>query len=260
MSSLQAFAVDLRSRHFATEPLILANVWDAVSARAVADAGHPVLATSSAAVAASIGRGDHEQMSATEAFEAVSRIARAAEVPVSADMEAGYGLSPRELVDRLLEAGAVGCNLEDSDHRGPGGLTEAERQADYLAAVSESSRASGVEIVINARVDVYLRGGFPPDKQADEALRRGRLYLAAGATCVYPIGLVDEGETARLVEEMGGPLNVWLRPDSPPLDRLRSIGVARISTAAALQRHATSSIADFARSLLLAKTSENVVE
>ena len=186
MSSLQAFAVDLRSRHFATEPLIVANVWDVASARAVADAGHPVLATSSAAVAASLGRGDHEQMSAEEALAAVARIARAVEMPVSADMEAGYGLPPRELVDRLLEAGAAGCNLEDSDYHGPGGLTEAERQADYLAAVSEIARASGVEIVINARVDVYLQSGYPPDGRADEALRRGRLYLASGATCVYP--------------------------------------------------------------------------
>ncbi len=99
MSSLQAFAVDLRSRHFATEPLIVANVWDVASARAVADAGHPVLATSSAAV---------------------ERIARAVKMAVSADMEAGYGLPSRELVDRLLEAGAAGCNLEDSDCHGPG--------------------------------------------------------------------------------------------------------------------------------------------
>ena len=115
-------------------------------------------------------------------------------------------------------------------------------------------------IVINARVDVYLQSGYPPDGRADEALRRGRLYLASGATCVYPIGLVDETETARLVEDMGGPLNVWLRPNGPPLDTLRSIGVARISTASALQHHATSSIADFARSLLPGKTNKRAVE
>ena len=249
MNDLRSGAADLRARHFTAEPLILTTVWDAVSARAVADAGHPVLATSSAAIAASLGSGDHEQMSAEEAFAAVARIVRAVEVPVSADMEAGYGLPPREFVDRLLEAGAVGCNLEDSDYHGPGGLADADRQADYIAAVSEAARASGVEIVLNARVDVYLQSDFPPAARADEVLRRGRSYLAAGATCIYPIGLVDQGETIRLAEEMGGPLNVWLRPDSPSLDTLRNIGVARISTASALQRHVASCIADFARSL-----------
>ena len=119
MRSLQAFAVDLRSRHFATEPLIVANVWDVASARAVADTGHPVLATSSAAVA---------------------RIARAVKMPVSADMEAGYGLPSRELVDRLLEAGAAGCNLEDSDYHGPGA---SPRPNDKLTTSRPSPKSPG---------------------------------------------------------------------------------------------------------------------
>jgi hypothetical protein len=107
MSTLAALAHDLRARHFATETLVLANVWDASSARAVAEAGHPAIATSSAAVAASLGTCDHEQMTADEAFGAVGRIAHAVDVPVTADLEAGYGLAASELVDRLLAAGAA---------------------------------------------------------------------------------------------------------------------------------------------------------
>jgi 2-methylisocitrate lyase-like PEP mutase family enzyme len=250
MSTLAALARDLRARHFATETLVLANVWDASSARAVAEAGHPVIATSSAAVAASLGTGDHEQMTADEAFDAVGRIAHAVGLPVTADLEAGYGLTASELVDRLLDAGAVGCNLEDTDHHGQGPLLDVEGQAAYISAVCESARARGVDLVVNARVDVYIRDAVPKDQQLEDTLRRGHRYLEAGATCIYPIGLTDEGEITRLVEEMGGPLNVWLRPESPPLDRLRSIGVARVSLASGLHRQAMASVREGALGLL----------
>ena len=118
-----------------------------------------------------------------------------------------------------------------------------------------------MEIVINARVDVYLQSGYPPDRRADEALRRGRLYLGGPRARRASIpGLVDDTEIARRVEDMGGPLNVWLRPNGPPLDALHRIGVARISTASALQHLAASFIADFARSLLAGKTKKRAVE
>jgi 2-methylisocitrate lyase-like PEP mutase family enzyme len=111
VTALEVFAEELRSRHFGTAPLLLANVWDAASARAVADAGHRVIATSSAAVAASLGRGDHEEMSADESLAAVARIAAAVDLPVTSDLEAGYGLAPSELVERLLEAGGSAATL-----------------------------------------------------------------------------------------------------------------------------------------------------
>lgn len=250
VNTMVELAEELRSRHFGTEPLILANVWDAVSARTVAEAGHPVIATSSAAVAASLGLGDHEEMTAEDAFAAVARIAAAVDVPVTADLEAGYGLPAPELVDRLLDAGAVGCNIEDSDHHGPAILLDAEAQANYITAVCDAGRALGVNVVVNARVDVYIRDAVPESRQLDETLRRGRRYLDAGATCIYPIGLSDEAVIADLVEGMGGPLNVWLRPESPPVEALRRIGVARISLASGLQRHAMASVRAEARSLL----------
>ncbi|MHB1738560.1 MAG: isocitrate lyase/PEP mutase family protein [Actinomycetes bacterium] len=238
MRDLAAQAEELRARHFGEAPLVLANVWDAASARAVAAAGHPVIATSSAAVAASLGRADHEQMDTDEAFGVLRRIAEAVSVPVTADIEAGYGLPPAEIAQRLLEAGAVGCNLEDSDHRGECLLLDADLQAERIHALCESAHALGVDLVVNARVDVYLRQATPPHQRTEEAIRRARTYLEAGATCVYPIGLTDQDEIALLVQELAAPINIWLRADTPPLARLGQLGVARVSAAGGLHRAA----------------------
>jgi 2-methylisocitrate lyase-like PEP mutase family enzyme len=250
VSTLAAQAEDLRARHFADLPLVLANVWDASSAAAVAAAGASAIATSSAAVAAGLGLADHEQMPAEVAFAAVKRVAGAVEVPVSADLEAGYGLAAPEFVERLLDAGAVGCNLEDSDHHGAGPLLDADRQADYIAQVHDAAAAAGVEIVNNARVDAVIRRVGSEQERLDETVRRAHLYLAAGATCVYPIGVSDEATTRNLVDRIDGPLNVWLRPDSPPLEALRQIGVARVSLAGSVHHRAMDFITGLTRDLL----------
>lgn len=233
----------LRSLHHGGEPLVLPNAWDAESARLVAAAGFPVVATSSSAVAASLGEADGEHMSAGTAFEALRRIASAVDVPVTADIEAGYGLGPEELVDRLLEAGAVGCNLEDSDHHGDGVLVPAAAQVERIEAVRDAAARAGVPVVVNARVDVFIRRFGSADSRMGEAVSRGRAYLAAGAACCYPIGLVEEPSVAQFVEGVGGPVNVWLRPDSLPVARLAELGVARVSLASGLQRVASASIA-----------------
>lgn len=143
-------ATRLRDLHTRTTPLILPNVWDAASARAVEAAGFPVVATGSSAMAAVLGYEDGEHTPPAEMLAAVARIVRAVGVPVTADMERGYGLKPAELVERLLEAGASGCDLEDS---GRDGLIDREEQADFLAAVRA---AAGADLVVNARVDTYV--------------------------------------------------------------------------------------------------------
>ncbi|MEU7899423.1 isocitrate lyase/phosphoenolpyruvate mutase family protein [Nonomuraea sp. NPDC049152] len=207
----------LRSLHVKGSPLVLPNAWDAASAKAVEEAGFPVVATGSAAMAAVLGYEDGERTPAGEMFAAIARIARAVGVPVTADVERGYGLLPAELAERLAESGAVGCNLEDS--RGDV-LVDPGEQADYLAAMKA---AAGDDLVVNARVDTYIAGGGG----AADALSRGRRYLEAGADCVYPIGLADAGEIGTLAAEL--PINVYFRPGCPSLADLAALGVARVS-------------------------------
>jgi 2-methylisocitrate lyase-like PEP mutase family enzyme len=237
VTGLAEAAEQLRALHSGPEPLVLPNVWDAASARVVAEAGFPAVATTSGGVAASLGWADGERTPVDQMFAAVARIARSVDVPVTADIEGGYGLSPDEIVQRLLDAGAVGCNLEDTDHRTGTTLVDARAQADRLAAVKRVARAAGVDIVLNARVDVFLRPAPADQTPIDEAIRRGRLYLEAGADCVFPIGAPDEGAIAALVDGIPGPLNAIAGfRGAPGQVRLRELGVRRISYAERLYR------------------------
>jgi len=237
-------AAVLRSLHVPGRPLVLPNVWDPGTAQLVVAAGFPVVATSSAAVAESLGYRDHEGAAVAEMFAAVRRITRAVDVPVTVDAEAGYGLPPAELVGRLLETGAVGCNLEDTDHAG-GGLTPSDKQAEYLADVRA---AAGEDLVINARVDVFLRAA-DQSTALTEGVARARAYLEAGADCVYPI-LIRSTEVLRsFVAEVGAPVNATLLPDLTIPD-LAAAGVARISLAAGLWRRTQAMLRDELRVVL----------
>jgi 2-methylisocitrate lyase-like PEP mutase family enzyme len=231
-SSRAALASRLRALHVPGDPLVLPNVWDAASARVVADAGFPAVATASAAVAPVLGHEDHEDTPADEMLAAVARIARAVAVPVTADLEHGYGLAPAELAERLAATGAVGCNVEDTDPR-TGRMVGPDAQAEYIAAL----RAADPELVINARTDGFLRDGAPAGDRTADAVRRARAYLEAGADCVYPIGVLDEPTVRVLVEGVDGrPVNMMSRPDGPSPARLAELGVARISFGPQLHR------------------------
>ncbi|MEU8355127.1 isocitrate lyase/phosphoenolpyruvate mutase family protein [Nonomuraea sp. NPDC048882] len=221
-------ASELRALHVPGTPLVLPNVWDAASARAVQAAGFPAVATGSAAVARVLGYEDGERTPVGEMMAAIARVVRAVDRPVTADVERGYGLKPAELAERLLATGAVGCNLEDS-LPGGGEMVDQDEQAGFLAEVRA---AAGDGLVINARVDLYLRGQVT----REEALARGRRYLEAGADCVYPIGLADADEIRALVEGLGGPVNVLFRPGTPGLGGLAALGVARISFGSGLHQ------------------------
>lgn len=232
MTGLGAAAARLRALHAGPDVLVLPNAWDGASARAVEAAGFTAVATSSGAVARMLGREDGETMSPDEAFAAVEVIARSVSVPVTADMEAGYGLSADEFVTRLLEAGAVGCNLEDTDHQAGGGsLVPIEEQVARVAEVKEAGRAAGVDIVLNARVDTFVRRVAAP---VDEGVERGRRYAEAGADCVYPILAMAEDDIRTLVTAVPAPVNVMLRPGSLPLSELAALGVRRVSMGSGL--------------------------
>lgn len=206
-----------RALHHGGTPLILPNAWDPVSARLVAEAGFPAVATSSGAVARVLGYDDGQLTPAEEMFTAVARMVRAVDVPVTADMEAAYGLPAKEFTERLLETGAVGCNLEDSVDDV---LVDPAQQADYLAEVRE---VAGADLVINARVDSFLYGKDVPD-----AIERGRAYRRAGADCVYPI-FAPVDDLPDVVAGIGGPINAHAAPDGPTPAELAAAGAIRIS-------------------------------
>ncbi|MEH1125994.1 isocitrate lyase/PEP mutase family protein [Micromonospora sp. CPCC 206061] len=242
---LAARAAALRVLHRPGDPLILANAWDAASARATQAAGFAAVATSSAAVAEVLGYADGETTPAGEMLDAVARMVRAVEVPVTADLERGYRMRPAELVERLAATGAVGCNLEDSDPR-TGELVDAGEQADLLAAVRAAAVEAGVDLVVNARVDAYIAGVAGP---LDEAVARSRRYLAAGADCVYPIAARD-ADVPALVEATAGRVNVLARLGGPAVADLAALGVARISHGAGLYRATTAHTATLLAAIL----------
>jgi len=221
-------AEKLRKLHIPGDPLILANVWDPTSALVVESVGNRAIATASNALAPVNGYEDHGHLPVEVAFGALRRIADAVKVPVTADLEHGYGLSPEEFVDRLVGAGACGANLEDTDHR-VGALVDADSQAKRIAAIKSAARARGVDLVINARVDVHYHKG-----PIEEGLKRAREYFDAGADCVYPIFLSDASQIREYLAL--GPTNVLYGPGSLPLRELAALGVARISVASFLLR------------------------
>jgi 2-methylisocitrate lyase-like PEP mutase family enzyme len=220
------------------DPLVLPGPWDAASARVFAEAGFPALATPSAGVAASLGYEDG-QVPADEMFAAVARIVRAVDVPVSADVEGGYGLAPKELVERLLETGVVGCNLEDS---ADGVLKDPREHADWLAEVR--SEAAG-RLFVNARVDTFVRGVADPER----AVERAALYVAAGADCVYPIGAPPD-VLPLLRAGIQGPINVGAPTEGGPTPaELGARGATRITFGPGLQRRAARALREIAAQL-----------
>jgi 2-methylisocitrate lyase-like PEP mutase family enzyme len=223
----------LRSLHVPGDPLVLPNAWDAASAKAVVAAGFPVVATTSAGVAAAIGYEDHEGAPADEMLAAAGRIARSVDVPVTVDAEAGYGLEPPELVAALKRAGAAGCNLEDTDHA-TGALRERAGHAEWLQRVRDAAAAEDYGLVINARIDVFLSGSG----ELTESLERARSYFDAGADCVYPIALADRAALAEFVSGAGGLVNVLATPEAPSFAELAELGAARVSYGSLLHRRA----------------------
>jgi 2-methylisocitrate lyase-like PEP mutase family enzyme len=234
----------LRDLHHADEPLLLPNAWDAASARRFAALGAEAIATTSGGVARALGFDDGQRTPIEEMLAAVARIVAAVELPVTADMERGYGLEPSELAARLIATGAVGLNYEDTAHDGSGGIVDAEPQAERIAALA------GAGLVVNARIDVYARRLGAPKSRLEEALRRGALYRDAGATCLFPILLDDETELTAFVQQAGAPVNGLLHAGGLSLAQLRAAGVARISVGSGLASAAVDHAAAIAAALL----------
>lgn len=222
----------LRAMHAGPEALLLANAWDVASARLVEQAGFPAVATTSAGIAFSLGYPDGQKISPEEMLAVVARIAAAVEVPVTADVEAGYGNSPEDAARTaraVIEAGAVGMNLEDATGDAAHPLFDLSLQIEKIHAVRAASAQVKVPVVLNARTDVYLAEVGEPAGRYDETLRRLRAFRTAGADCVFVPGLKDAAVIGRLVADLKCPVNVLAGPGSPSVAELRKLGVARIS-------------------------------
>jgi 2-methylisocitrate lyase-like PEP mutase family enzyme len=239
VTGLAEHANRLRELHRPGDPVVLPNAWDPPSARRLAATGAPALATTSVGVAEALGYEDGELTPAAEMLAAVGRIAAAVEVPVTADLEAGYGLAPDELIAGLLESGAVGLNQEDTDHT-TGRLRDPDEHAERLAAIKDAGRRAGVDVVLNARVDSFMRAAPDADPEAvlDDAVARGRRYAEAGADCVYPYAARGRAAIRRLVEEVGAPVNIVGVPTGLGRSELAELGVARVSFGGGLAQRA----------------------
>lgn len=232
MSDLQARASELLRLHHTGETLVLPTVWDAWSARTVADAGFAALSIGSHPLADSRGQQDNEGMTLDDALDGIRRVTGAVDVPVTADMESGYDTPAAELVERLLEAGAVGLNIEDTVHS-QGRLREVREHADYIAAIRQAADEAGVELVVNARTDAFMGTVTVFEDPLAEAITRLRACEEAGARCVYPIRVPDHATLRSLLAELQGPVNVTAHPVhgsmSGSFEQLRDAGVQRIT-------------------------------
>lgn len=229
----------LKKLHHGPNILILANAWDAISARIVEEIGFPAVATTSAGVAATLGYPDGQRVSREEMLQVVARIARAVQVPVTADMEAGYGTSAEELADAalaLIEAGTVGLNLEDVTGDDESSQVPLELQIEKILAIREASASAGVPLVINARTDVYLMPIGPAETRFERTVERLGAYAKAGADCVFAPAVKDAETIAKLVKAVEAPLNILLMPGAPNLNELEKLGVARASIGSGLMR------------------------
>ncbi|MGE0745974.1 MAG: isocitrate lyase/phosphoenolpyruvate mutase family protein [Rhodospirillales bacterium] len=236
----RARADAFRKLHQGPDILLLPNAWDVASAMLLAEAGFPAIATTSAGVAFLYGYADGQVITRDEMLAMVRPIAERVPVPVTADMEAGYGPRPEdvaETVRRTIEAGAVGLNLEDGTHKVEAPLMDMTLMVERVRAAREAADAAGVPIVINARTDGFWTGGAGA-AVFDDAVKRANAYRKAGADCLFVPFVSDGPLIGRLAKEIDGPVNVLAVAKTPPVPELQALGVRRVSVGGAIARAA----------------------
>jgi 2-methylisocitrate lyase-like PEP mutase family enzyme len=243
---LQERAAALLALHQPGNPVVLPTVWDAWSARLAVDAGFAALTVGSHPVADSIGRADNEGMTFDELLTRVVQITAAVDAPVSVDIESGYGEAPSRLIDGLLDAGAVGLNIEDTVHSEGGRLRSSAEHAELVAALRAAADASGVHVVVNARTDLFFREDGDEADRVDRAIARLTEAADAGADVLYPVGIHAPDTMRRLTSELPLPVNAIALPDQSDPASYGPLGVGRISFGPFLQR----ALADSAKEML----------
>jgi len=264
--NLQAQALkaeQLRKLHRGPRMLVLPNAWDVISARIVEELGFPAIATTSAGIAATFGYPDGQKISREEMLGVVARIAKAVHVPVTADVEAGYGVTIDDMtqtVKAVVAAGAVGMNLEDvtgSDEDSQVGLA---LQVEKIRAIRKATESLGVPLVLNARTDIYLIPIGAAETRFDRTVERLRAYRDAGADCLFAPGLKDTDTIAKLVRAVDGPLNILLMPGMLTLRELENMGVARASAGSGVMRATLGLTRRIAKEMLEAGTYASMLE
>lgn len=245
-------------------PLVLPNAWDAGSARLIEANGAQAIATTSAGISWAAGRRDGQGLNRAEMLQAIRQIVAAVTVPVTADIEGGYGTgSPAdvaETVRALVQMGVVGINLEDAPGRGGEPLLSAEAQAERIRAARAAATEAGGDLVINARTDVYLADVGAPETRPAEVARRAAVYAAAGADCLFVPGLLDGGAIAELVRSIELPLNIMAMPGAPDVAELGRLGVRRVSVGPAIAQAALAATRRAAAELLGPGTYHSLAE
>lgn len=255
-------AEQFRKMHHGPRMLVLANAWDVVSARLLEECGHPAIATSSAAVAFSRGYPDGQRISRDEMLDVVGRIARAVRVPVTADLEAGYGTTPKDMSDTTkaaIEAGAIGMNLEDAGDD-ESSLVDLPLQVKKIRAIRETAKSLGVPFVLNARTDIYLVPIGPEATRFDRTVERLRAYRDAGADCLFAPGLHDKETISKLVKAVAAPVNILITPQCPSLNELEQVGVARVSAGSTVMRAALRVVQRIGKEMLESRSTETLFD
>jgi 2-methylisocitrate lyase-like PEP mutase family enzyme len=256
-------AEQLRKLHGGPRILILPNAWDVASARIVEELGFPAIATTSAGIAAVLGYPDGQQISRDEMLDMVARIARSVRVPVTADLEAGYGVTigdMTETVKAMVAAGAVGMNLEDVTGSDESSQVDLRLQIEKIRAIRRVGESLGVPVVLNARTAVYLMRIGPAETRFERTVERLRAYHDAGADCLFAPGLKDRETIAKLVQALRAPLNILVTAGSPTLFELEKMGVARASTGSAVMRAALGLTRRIAKELMESGTYDSLLD
>ena len=226
----------LLALHQPGNPVVLPTVWDAWSARLAVDAGFAALTVGSHPLADSVGKSDQEGMTFEDVLDRIKQITAAVDVPISVDIESGYGESASRLIEGLLDAGAVGLNIEDTVHSEGGRLRSATEHAELVGALRKAADEAGVHVVINARTDLFIRADGDESDRVDRAIARLTEAASAGADSLYPVGRHEPDTLRRLTSELSLPVNAIALPDQDDPASFGPLGVGRISFGPFLQR------------------------
>jgi 2-methylisocitrate lyase-like PEP mutase family enzyme len=254
-------AEKFRKLHHGPRMLLLPNAWDVASACILEECGHPAIATTSAGIAYSLGYPDGQRISRDDMLEMVGRIARAVRIPVTADLEAGYGTTPKEMAETVkaaIEAGAIGMNLEDVIGDDESSQVALSLQVEKIRAISGTAASLGVPFVLNARTDIYLMPIGPEATRFERTVERLRAYRKAGADCLFAPGVYDRETIAKLVKAVDGPLNILANPACPPVAELETIGVARVSAGSGIMRAAMGAVQRIGKEMFEARSCDSM--